>query len=413
MQINLKKLLMEYCDANPDNIQKQNISDCALSITQLRDRLYLLGNILYEDLDNQIYVASVRAGFADMNRAIIAMQLSGSELSLIGYAKEGFIKQNLCEKAFQKIQDTAHGKAAIDTSRFPKLLTVTIMALGFAAFIFIRGCVTSGVDSGAVDELLQSSSAGSGISEPTEVGEDSNFIAEVELTITATKAYNSAAKQFNSLVEKYNNAISLVCVDNIKDFPIKLEQLSLESESYEDNANIVMSNNSKEKIAADTEQIQNMTTEVEVLLQIVQQLNAPSGDWVCEKIRNIDGITGCQQVTESLNPDGLLGKEGGYSACVYFTHAEINQNDVPGNSIVAKGTDAGGAVEIYPTLADAQARVEYLASFDNTIFYSGSYAILGTMVVRTSYKFTDEQQFLITDAITMALTTTETDNSHE
>ena len=121
-------------------------------------------------------------------------------------------------------------------------------------------------------------------------------------------------------------------------------------------------------------------------------------------LANVEGITGFQQVTEVLNPDGLLGKEGGYSACVYFTHNAINQSEVPGNNIVAKGTDAGGAVEIYPTLADAQARVEYLAGFDDTILYSGSYAIVGTMVIRTSYKFSDEYQLFLTNAITMALT---------
>ena len=84
-----------------------------------------------------------------------------------------------------------------------------------------------------------------------------------------------------------------------------------------------------------------------------------------------------------------------------------NAKTVPGNNIVAKGTDAGGAVEIYATLEEAQARVEYLAGFDGTILYSGSYAIVGTMVIRTSYKLADEQQLLLTHAITMALTSVE------
>ena len=78
-----------------------------------------------------------------------------------------------------------------------------------------------------------------------------------------------------------------------------------------------------------------------------------------------------------------------------------------GNNIVSMDTDAGGAVEVYADLADAQARVEYLSGFDGTVLYSGSYAIAGTTVIRTSYKFTDEQQLLLTHTITMALTAVE------
>lgn len=90
--------------------------------------------------------------------------------------------------------------------------------------------------------------------------------------------------------------------------------------------------------------------------------------------------------------------------CIYFTVAAARPNEVPGNSTVAKGTDAGGAVEVYSSLADAEARVEYLAGFDGTVLYSGSYAIVGTMVIRTSYKLSNEQQFDLTNAITTALT---------
>ena len=43
MHIDLQELLMEYCDANPEGIQKKNLSGCVLTITQLRDKLYLIG----------------------------------------------------------------------------------------------------------------------------------------------------------------------------------------------------------------------------------------------------------------------------------------------------------------------------------------------------------------------------------
>ena len=110
-----------------------------------------------------------------------------------------------------------------------------------------------------------------------------------------------------------------------------------------------------------------------------------------ERLNTVESITGTQAVTETLNPDGLLGKEGGCSSCIYFAIAAARPNEVHGNSIAEKGTDAGGAVEVYPSLVDAEARVEYLAGFDGTVLYSGSYAIVGTMVIRTSYKLSNEQ----------------------
>ena len=41
---------------------------------------------------------------------------------------------------------------------------------------------------------------------------------------------------------------------------------------------------------------------------------------------------------------------------------------------------------------------------DGTLLYSGSYAIIGTMVIRTSYKLSDNQQVKLTNDITKALT---------
>ena len=180
--------------------------------------------------------------------------------------------------------------------------------------------------------------------------------------------------------------------------------IALESESFDDNVAIIRGENNKEKILADAALIVELTGQVDTLIKVVKQVIAPSGDWVMERLSRIEGITGCDQVTEAQNPDGILGKDGGYVACVYFSHSAINQATIPGDSIVAKGTDAGGAVEVYATLEDAQARIDYLAGFDGTILYSGSYAIVGTTVVRTSYKFTDEQQLLLTHDITKAMT---------
>jgi hypothetical protein len=148
----------------------------------------------------------------------------------------------------------------------------------------------------------------------TAATEDPAFVAEVELTIEATKAYNEAVKQFNMLAAEYNAAVELICIDNISGLPEKLQELTIESESYDDNAKLVFGNNSKEMIAADTETILDMTKQVEHAIAVVKQITAPSGEWITERLKSVDGITGTQAVTKNHDPDGLLSKEGGFIA---------------------------------------------------------------------------------------------------
>ena len=134
MQNDLRKLLLEYSSATVEKIQETVVAECKLSFEQIRDRLYLLGNILYEDLENQVYVAYVRAGIGNMSGAILAIQLCGSKLMIAGYAKEGTIKQNLCEKAIQKIKDAAKGKTVSASSKNPRIFLILLAVATISVF---------------------------------------------------------------------------------------------------------------------------------------------------------------------------------------------------------------------------------------------------------------------------------------
>lgn len=412
MIADLRKLLTEYGCQDAHSTQETVIADCVLTFAQIRDSLYLLGNILYEDIDNSIYVATIRSGFRNMNSAVVAMQLKGNELVAVAYAKEGKVNQGLCEKALDRLTDAAHGNPVKPTK--PKWIFPSILALMIVVTAVSIGRSSLLSDNHQMEIPSNSPSSTSSPSkeeqeppappEETQSPEELAFIAEVNLTIEATKAYNEAVEVFNREVAEYNTAVAQTSVANIEGLPTSLETLSLASESYDDNAEVVRGENSKEKIAADTATILDMSEQVKTMTSIVKQLTVPSGEWVANRLNNVTMITGTQAVTEALNPDGMLGKEGGYTSCIYFTVAAALPSDVPGNSIVEKGTDAGGAVEVYATLADAEARIEYLAGFDGTVLYSGSYAIVGTMVIRTSYKLSNEQQLNLTSAITAALT---------
>lgn len=393
MHIDLQALLAEHCNAQSEHIQEIKIHDCPLSILQIRDRLYLLGSILYEDLEHQVYVAAIRSGFADMGHAVIALQLQGNTLVAIGYAKEGIIRQQLCEKALQKLERSIRGEKASSSCSY-KILPILLFAVVIAGFLTVRGCFVNRADWTIPTESTAQ----------TQSAEEIAFEAEVQRTIAATKNYNNAVVKFNQSVAAYNLAVTITCIDNIDGLPALLEFLKAESDAYEDIAHAVRNGIRSESITADTTTIHEMTAQVEALTTVVKQITAPTAEWVTERLSNVSSISGTQAVTEDLDPDQLLGKDGGYSACVYFTVTSIDASTVPGNTIVEKGTDAGGAVEVYATVEEAQARCDYLSGFDGTILYSGSYAIIGTMVIRTSYKLDNNQQMALTRSIVRELT---------
>ncbi|RLK62615.1 hypothetical protein D3H64_08810 [Atopobacter sp. AH10] len=124
----------------------------------------------------------------------------------------------------------------------------------------------------------------------------------------------------------------------------------------------------------------------------LKQVTAPSEAFVIERIKAVDGITGVSAVTEDNDPNQQLGKQGGYTAQVYFSSKMVEQSKVDGNSLIDKGTDAGGSIEVYKTEEEAKKRDSYLATFDGGMFSSGSHSVLGTIVIRTSSILKASQQ---------------------
>lgn len=150
--------------------------------------------------------------------------------------------------------------------------------------------------------------------------------------------------------------------------------------------------------------IADKKTALEHSIQQMKQITNPSGDFIVERLQGIDGISGCQAVTEDHDPNGNLNKQGGYTAAIYFSSQWVNQDEVPGNDIVDKGTDCGGCIEVYASAEDAEKRNTYLSAFDGAgALNSGSHAILGTIVIRTSSKLTATQQNELTQAISNKL----------
>ena len=211
-------------------------------------------------------------------------------------------------------------------------------------------------------------------------------------------AYASLLNQYEVVADAYNSLLNKTACDYIRDIPTSVEQIEIEIPTS-------ISNNYDEiKYIESLDNIYKHIKEIAPYCTLLEQITAPDQKWVEERLNEVKSITGYMGVSKNNDPNNLLDKKGGYSSCLYFTSKYIDPKTIEGSDIVAKGTDAGGAIEIYPDLESAKARCEYLSQFDNTLLYSGSYVIVGTMVVRTSYKLSDKEQVNMTDDIIKALT---------
>ena len=129
----------------------------------------------------------------------------------------------------------------------------------------------------------------------------------------------------------------------------------------------------------------------------------PSKEYVIQCLQKVPLITEIEAVSEDNDPNGQLNKPGGYTSTVYFAYSLVNQEDVYGNDLIDKGTDAGGSVEVYANKKDANKRNSYLASFVGSVLSSGSHTVVGTCIVRTSDELTASQQKTLESNIIFAL----------
>ncbi|MBR1571482.1 MAG: EbhA [Lachnospiraceae bacterium] len=133
----------------------------------------------------------------------------------------------------------------------------------------------------------------------------------------------------------------------------------------------------------------------------LKQVTNPNEKFIIERLSRVEGVKGIEAVTEDNDPNGLLNKQGGYTASIYFEYEGI-EADGDYIDIVDKGTDGGGCIEVYANPQDAEKRAEYINSVD--IFYSaGSRDVVGTCLIRVSDYLTASQQKDIEERIVKEL----------
>lgn len=134
-------------------------------------------------------------------------------------------------------------------------------------------------------------------------------------------------------------------------------------------------------------------------------VDAPTEEYILLCLENTPNILEVAAVTEENDPNGELNKEGGYYSAVFFSVDVVDQNEVYGEELIDKGTDAGGCIEAYKTEADALSRDEYLSGYDDSwLLNTGYHTVVGTLVIRTSQKLSENDQKQLENNIINVLT---------
>lgn len=136
---------------------------------------------------------------------------------------------------------------------------------------------------------------------------------------------------------------------------------------------------------------------------------APNEAFVIDRLSRVSSIARIAAATEDNDPNNNLGKTGGYTSQVFFSSTLVKSSNANMSSaeVIEAGTDCGGSIEVYATVKDAEKRSAYLSAFDGTMFASGSRAVIGTVIVRTSSALKASQQKSLEAEIIEALTSSE------
>lgn len=246
---------------------------------------------------------------------------------------------------------------------------------------------------------------------------------ESDETKAAKEGFNNEVsriqEEFDSLQSEISNAEELVLVeDKALDGSLRpaLEDAISDAKTVEFDKPSLPSNEANEidatteelkrfSFTEEIESLQNAETALSESIEKYKLVDNPSEAFVIERLRGVEGVGEISAVTEDNDPNGHLNKAGGYTATVYFSSPWVNQNNVYGSTVIDKGTDGGGAIEVYANEGDAYERDSYLGAFDGpSLIRAGSHTVVGTVIVRTSDKLTATQQKKLEAAIIEALT---------
>lgn len=224
-----------------------------------------------------------------------------------------------------------------------------------------------------------------------------DFNAAVSMAEKNNSDIQNSISDLQALVDAETLPLDMATLDNATTIIAKARTKIIEIPEIPSKTEEIISSTENMLKNADCSEIlnelQSANDALSISIKQMQQVTNPTEAFIIERLTGLPNIIEMEAVTEDNDPNGNLNKQGGYTATVYFTSDLIDQTDVYGKSIVDKGTKAGGSIEVYPTIEDANKRNAYLAEFDGAgILNSGSHSVVGTILIRTSNKLTASQQ---------------------
>ena len=256
-----------------------------------------------------------------------------------------------------------------------------------------------------------------GCGDPEKQKAEDAFTEETELlqaqidarTTEVEKAQSMLAEKKDALDEtiqpKLEQAVDSAVNDKavIPEMPKKTEEINAktgEMKAWE------------ESLATQTNTMKDLEQKLDKSRKQYAQISSPKEEFVVERLKNVKDIDKVKAVTEDNDPNGMLGKQGGYKAQVYFSSPLVkDEYGTLTGDVIEDGTDGGGSVEVYETVSEAKTRDDYLGSFDGQgALSSGSHHVYGTIIIRTSNKLTASQQEKLEKRILKSLTKLDEDN---
>lgn len=100
----INEILKDTCKVKESKILNKTFKVENLTMRSLAWILLEIGKVKQEDLENNIYIATIPGGIAKKNYAVVVIELTERALRLAAYADEGLINQHTSKGAVDELE---------------------------------------------------------------------------------------------------------------------------------------------------------------------------------------------------------------------------------------------------------------------------------------------------------------------
>lgn len=348
--------ISKFIDINNVKVHDEKYDLNNVQFEKIRDSIYKLGDVLEEDIDNKVFIVNIRSGLLNSIQILTCIYCDEKIIYYKIFDQTKKIDNTSINNIINKINKEMGIKCNKKKLKIHNIIiTIVIFFIIFCGVYFY-------------------------------------------LFYKITEKYNMKINEYNQKLVQYKKEIKVVDVSNIDSFQNILDTLKNVDLNFINLCFSIKDGNRIEKVNRDIVALDSEILKLNNNIDTIKKICNPNVDEIFNKISSVTYVDKAEIVNEEQKESEIFKYDGIFKDCIYFTIKELEQG-VDGNSPVEKGTDAGGCIEIYENLEKARKRYDYLMGFDNTIYYSGQFICVGTMIVRTSYKLSDELNNSIVNAI--------------